>query len=184
MIKDSTPSSSRSEIDDEANNQGPMVKAIERLKRKTYDNAERIKSDLQGIQSRIYDSKTQALAAKCGLVEAIARAIILLHRFNELDVAEPALKALHVYYPYSLGTAIVGFISTLRQAQGDICKEWEKKLVGITDDKELQKVKAAILFKKQRLSAMFEYAIPDEEGKLTLKVTFEHRTANPLYFEL
>ncbi|KAI8866093.1 hypothetical protein GQ42DRAFT_165702 [Ramicandelaber brevisporus] len=156
MIKDFIPSSSDSEIDDEANDQDFMVAAIERLKNDHYDNAERIKDDLKKIETKLggqHLSAKRLIAAKSGLIEAVARAIILLHRFNELGVAVPILMKLH---SYRLGDASSKVF--FKQVYKDFCEELDKKLDGITDVKKLEEKMATNLYEKQRLLAIVEYA--------------------------
>ncbi|KAI8869344.1 hypothetical protein GQ42DRAFT_29765 [Ramicandelaber brevisporus] len=146
MIKESIPSSSDSEIDDiEARNQDSMVAAIERLKNDHYDNAERVKEGLKRVRRSIgkpYTSTKYRLAAKSGLIEAVARAIIMLHRFNELDVVKPMLEDLHTYGRRSAKLTVLRTVCI-----------YYKELEMEHEDKP-----ADILFKKQRLYAMVRFA--------------------------
>ncbi|KAI8865558.1 hypothetical protein GQ42DRAFT_165986 [Ramicandelaber brevisporus] len=215
MIKESIPSSSHSGVDHSTRIENILVAAINQVKNGHYDNANRIKKDLGKIERELggqHLSARRLIAAKSGLIEAVARAIIMLHRFNELGVAEPMLKKLYVYRRYFTNFS-------LEQVHKDFCKEWDKKLDGITDAKELEITTAAILYKKQRIYSMIKYAsqlckaskrmpvaagrialrdarlgigaanppgstvkLVEEEGKLTLVV--KPPAIKPLYFEL
>ncbi|KAI8866084.1 hypothetical protein GQ42DRAFT_81308 [Ramicandelaber brevisporus] len=216
MIKDSTTSSSRPAVSSAAFTQSIMIEAIERLKNGRYIDVKILKKDILCVHNFIgntYTSTLYFLAAKYGLVEAIARAIILLHRFNELDAVEPILQKLHTYYhgPADQDSDDPSEVY-LDMACSVYCTGLDKKFKGRTAD---------ILFKKQRLLAMIEYVgelcktskklstaeaknafekatngigsaypvgstvqlVPGEKGKLTLVVKPPGMTA-PLYFEL
>ncbi|KAI8873786.1 hypothetical protein GQ42DRAFT_176214 [Ramicandelaber brevisporus] len=132
MIKDSIPSSSLSAVSSVDFTQSTMVAAIERLKNDRYDSVDRIKNDLGVVQLFTSDHKNHFFATKCGLIEAVARAIILLHRFNELDQYQTRSPEM------SLPQAFRSYFTEL--------------------DKEQKKNAADILYKKQRVCAMIEYA--------------------------
>ncbi|KAI8866200.1 hypothetical protein GQ42DRAFT_165655 [Ramicandelaber brevisporus] len=168
MIKDSIPSTPERELDHNIRIETIVVAAINRLKEVHYDNAKNLKKDLEEVRDLIGDQHSSTLqlrAAKSGLIEAIARAIIMLERFNELDAAKSVLEELDVYYRgMSYSYVYPPFSKTLIKAHLDHCEELDKKLDGITDAKEREITTAAILYKKQRLLAMVEYA-----GKLCEK---------------
>ncbi|KAI8868693.1 hypothetical protein GQ42DRAFT_163962 [Ramicandelaber brevisporus] len=154
MIKDSIPSSSRSEVDRYTARQRITAVVIYRLRSVRYDDAKNLKQDILCVQRFIdspYTSTECFLAAKYGLVEAITRAIILLERFNELDEVEPILQKLHTYYRGPVDR--FGNTPPSKVYLDMACDIYFTEL-----DKEQKKNAADILYKKQRVCAMIEYA--------------------------
>ncbi|KAI8871168.1 hypothetical protein GQ42DRAFT_7035 [Ramicandelaber brevisporus] len=162
MIKESIPPSSLPIFETDIEIPYKIAGAIDRLKSVQYANIPHIKYDLEEIQYYIgdpYFPGLRSLAANNGLVEAVARAMIVLHSLNKLDEMEPVLKALHLYVRDKSNRSRHELPKIcLNQVHKDLCKELDKKLEGITDHRELENEKADILYRKQRLLAMVKYA--------------------------